>query len=77
MLALLAATPTRLAALTADLAPAALQTRPTAEEWSLNELLAHLRAGADVWGRCMLTIFAEDTSTWRAVNPRTSIKQAN
>ena len=48
VLTLLAETPPRLAALTADLSPEALQTRPTPEEWSANEVLAHLRTCADV-----------------------------
>src|SRR5690348_494140 len=48
MLALLAAAPPRLAALTTDLAPAQLRTAPTPGEWSANEVLAHLRACADV-----------------------------
>ena len=50
VLTLLAATPQRIAALTADLTPEELQTRPTPDEWSANEVLAHLRACADVWG---------------------------
>jgi len=77
VLTLLAETPPRLAALTADLSPEALQTRPTPEEWSANEVLAHLRACADVWGKCIATIIAEDTPTLRAVNPRTWIKQTD
>jgi DinB superfamily len=70
-------TPTRIATLTADLSPEALQMRPTPEEWSANEVLAHLRACADVWGNCIMTIIAEDRPTWRAVSPRTWIKQTD
>ena len=73
----LAETPPRLTALTAGLVPAQLQTRPSPAEWSLNEILAHLRACADMWGGCMRTIIAEDRPTLRAVNPRTWIKQTN
>ena len=73
----LAETPPRLTALTAGLTPAQLQTRPSPAEWSLNEILAHLRACADMWGGCMRTIIAEDRPTLRAVNPRTWIKQTN
>jgi hypothetical protein len=77
VLTLLRETPTRIAALTADLSPEALQRRPTPEEWSANEVLAHLRAFADVWGNYIRTIIAEDQPTWRAVSPRTWIKQTD
>jgi hypothetical protein len=77
VLTLLAATPTRLTALTADLGPAHLQTAPNPEEWSANEVLAHLRACADMWGNCIVAILAEDRPTLRAVNPRTWIKQTD
>ena len=73
MLNLLTETPPRLAALTADLSPQELQTRPTPDEWSANEVLAHLRACADVWGNCILAILSEDMPTLRAINPRTWI----
>ena len=77
VLILLRETPTRIAALTADLSLEEVQMRPTSEEWSANEVLAHLRACADVWGNCILRIIAEERPTWRAVNPRTYIKQTN
>jgi uncharacterized damage-inducible protein DinB len=77
VLTLLRATPLRLAALTADLSPEALQTRPTSDQWSANEVLAHLRACADVWGNCIMRIIEEDRPTWRAVNPRSWIKQTD
>jgi len=77
ILTLLASTPPRLAALTAGLAPAPLRTAPDLGEWSANDVLAHLRACADVWGNCIATIITEDTPTLRAVNPRTWIKQTD
>jgi hypothetical protein len=77
VLTLLAETPMRITALTADLSSEALQTRPTLDEWSANEVLAHLRACADVWGNYIMTIIAEDLPTWRAVSPRTWIKQTD
>jgi hypothetical protein len=77
VLTLLRATPLRLAALTADLSPEALQTRPTPDEWSASVVLAHLRACADVWGNCIVAMIAGDMPTLRAVNPRTWIKQTN
>ena len=73
----LAETPPRLEALTAGLAPAQLQTAPNDDEWSVNDVLAHLRACADVWGGCIAAIIAEERPTLRAVNPRTWIKQTD
>jgi DinB family protein len=77
VLALLAATPPRLAALTADLTPAQLRITPTPDAWSANAVLAHLRACADVWGGCIVAMLAEDKPTLRAVNPRTWIKRTD
>jgi hypothetical protein len=77
MLTLLAATPPRIAALTAGMAPAQLQTAPGGDAWSLNDVLAHLRACADVWGGCMMTMLAEDRPTLRAINPRAWIEQTD
>ena len=77
VLTLLRTTPLRLAALTADLSPEELQMRPAPDEWSANEVLAHLRACADVWGNCIVAMIAQDTPTLRAVNPLTWIKQTN
>jgi hypothetical protein len=77
VLTLLAATPRRITALTAGLAPAQLHASPTPAEWSANDVLAHLRACADVWGNCIETMIAEDTPTLRAVNPLTWIKKTD
>ena len=74
---MLAESPPRIAALTAGLAPAQLHTAPNKDEWSANDVLAHLRACADMWGECMLTMIAQDRPTLRAVNPRTWIKQTD
>jgi hypothetical protein len=77
VLTLLAATPPRIAALTAGLAPAHVQTAPNPDKWSVNEVLAHLRACADVWGKCIVTMLAEDIPALRAVNPTTWIKKTD
>ena len=74
---LLAETPPRLAALTAGLAPAQLHTAPNDDGWSANDVLAHLRACADVWGGCIAAIIAEERPTLRAVNPRTWITKTD
>lgn len=77
ILAMLAAAPPRIAALTADLTPEQLHTTPADGEWSANEVLAHLRACADMWGNSIMAIVAQDRPTLRAVNPRTWIKQTD
>lgn len=69
--------PPRLAALTAGLPPDHLQARPSPSEWSLNDILAHLRACSDMWGQAIAAILAEDRPTIRAVNPTTWIKQTD
>jgi hypothetical protein len=77
VLTLLAATPTRIARLTERLEPAQLRTSPAEGEWSANEVLAHLRACADVWGGCIARLLAEDRPTFRAVSPRSWIRRTN
>lgn len=76
-LSVLAETPRRIAALTDGLAPARLRTASDGDGWSANDVLAHLRSCADVWGRCILAILREDRPTLRAVNPRTWIDQTD
>ena len=73
----LAEMPPRLAALTRGLAADQLTTPPAPAEWSLNDILAHLRACSDMWGKAIATILAEDHPKFRAVNPVTWLKQTN
>ena len=77
LLALLAAAPSRIAAATAELTAAQLRATPATDEWSINAVLAHLRACADVWGGCIATILAQNEPTIRAVNPRTWMVQTD
>jgi uncharacterized damage-inducible protein DinB len=77
ILAMLAATPSRLADLTAGLPPAQLLAPPQPGEWSARDVLAHLRACADMWGRTIALILREDRPTFKAVNPTTWIKQTD
>lgn len=77
ILTILRETPQRIPALTADLTPAQLHAAPAQGEWSANDVLAHLRACADVWGNCMATIIAEDAPAYPAVSPRTYIKETD
>jgi hypothetical protein len=74
-LALLADTPRRIATLTDGLTPAQLRTAPDHDEWSANDVLAHLRSCADVWGGYIARILAEDGPAIRAVSPRSWIRR--
>lgn len=73
----LAEHPPRIAALIEGLIPAQLRTRPSPDEWSANDVLAHLRSCADVWGNYIRMILTEDRPRIRAVSPRTWIKRTD
>lgn len=78
ILTILKETPKRLTNLTFGLAPIKLHTAPSADEWSVNEVLTHLRACDDVWGSYyMMTILDQDNPTIKALNPRTWIKNTD
>ncbi len=78
ILAILEETPPRLTKLTSGLMPVQLHTAPSAGEWSVNEVLAHLHACDDVWGSYyIMTILAQDKPTIKARNPRTWIKDTD
>lgn len=77
ILQMLAAAPARLTAITASLSAQQLLASPEPGEWSARDVLAHLRACADMWGKYMVTILNEDMPTIQAVNPTTWIKQTD
>jgi hypothetical protein len=77
ILTALAAAPARIAEATAGVTPAQLRAAPNPGEWSANEVLAHLRSCADVWGDCIVTILNQEKPTIRAVNPRTWIQSTD
>jgi hypothetical protein len=69
--------PEAIAALTAGLPKARLHGTPRPGEWSVNDVLAHLRSCADIWGKCIAMIIADERPTIRAMNPTTWIKSTN
>ena len=77
ILTMLAAAPARLADLTEGLPPAQLLAPAEPGEWSARDVLAHMRACADMWGKCIAEILNEDRPTIKAVNPTTWIKKTN
>ena len=77
IMTMLAATPAHLADLTAGLPPAQLLAAREPGEWSARDVLAHMRACADMWGKYIAVILSEDRPTIKAVNPTTWIKKTN
>jgi hypothetical protein len=77
VLKMLKASPVRIAALTRGLTNEQLQCKPSAEAWSVNEVLAHLRACADVWGAGILAMLNQDRPAMRYVSPRTWIRKTD
>ncbi len=73
----LAKTPRRITELTARLESEQLRAAPEPDEWSLNDVLAHLRCCADLWGDYIARILAEDRPAIRAVSPRIWIAQTD
>lgn len=69
--------PSRIAALTAGIGPEQLRATPAEGEWSAIDILAHLRACADIGGGCIDRIVPEDHPTIRSINPRKWITQTN
>ena len=77
ILALLEETPERIETATAGLSTARARIAPKSGEWSLHEILAHLRACADVGGDAIARILAEDHPTFRAVDPRVHVMETD
>ena len=71
----LAATPHRLRSLTDDLDKTPLHFRSEEDPWSANDILAHLRACADVWGKSIMAMISQEHPTLRYVSPRTWMRK--
>jgi len=54
-----------------------LHFRPDEKAWSVNDILAHLRSCADVWGDSINAMLAEDNPTVPYRHPRQWIKKTN
>jgi DinB superfamily len=77
VLVLLEEVPRRITALTAGVAHARLHAEPNEGEWSANDVLAHLRACADVWGSSIVKMVSGNHPTLRAISPRTWIHKTD
>ena len=77
ILTLLADAPSKIIHLTEGLSPAELLAPPEPGEWSARDVLAHLCACSDMWGKYIAQILSEDRPTFKAVNPTTWINKTN
>lgn len=77
MLAILRETPGRLGELTRPLTETQLHAPPEPDTWSVNDVLAHLRACHDVLGGNALRIVAEDHPSWKGMSPRAWLKHTD
>ena len=76
-LELLRSAPRRIAAATDGVAEARLYLRTEDEPWSVSDILAHLRASADVRGKFIHSMLTQQNPTLRYISPRTHIKKTN
>ena len=53
-----------------------LRKAPEPGAWSANEILWHIRATADVYGKHINRILTEDTPAWSHVSPRAQMKKS-
>jgi len=67
-LALLRENASHLVSLTRDQPARSLARSPQPDEWSPNDVLAHIRACCDVWGGNIEKILAEEHATFQGVN---------
>jgi hypothetical protein len=77
VLMVLSETPTQIARIARGLSRRQLHRKPDANAWSAQEIVAHLRACADVWGRSIDRMLAEDHPTIRYVSPRSWIRKTD
>ena len=76
LLGSLEAVPRHLASLSAGQDDGRLHRRPSVDAWSANDVLAHLRTCADVWGGSIKTMIERDQPTLRYVSPRGRMRKS-
>ena len=77
VLTMLATTPKQMARLARGLRHQQLHRKPEANAWSAQEIVAHLRACAEIWGSSIDRMLTEDHPTIRYVSPRTWIRKTD
>jgi len=75
ILELLPKGPLRIAQATHEIEAAQLELRTEFEPWSVGDILAHLRACADVWGSGIIEMLTQDHPTMRYVSPRSWMRK--
>jgi hypothetical protein len=73
----LADTPKQIARIARGCSIRQLQRKPSPDAWSARDIVAHLRACAEVWGRSIDRMITEDHPTIRYVSPRSWIKKTD
>lgn len=77
ILELLATTPSKIALMSEDIVSSNLYFRPDPKSWSANDVLAHLRACADVWGKSISEMIIKDKPQLRYISPRSWIRKTD
>ncbi|MEQ1891271.1 MAG: DinB family protein [Planctomycetota bacterium] len=77
VLEVLARTPKEMARIARGLDERQLQRKPAADAWSARDIVAHLRACAEVWGGSIDRMIREDHPTIRYVSPRGGMKKTD
>src|SRR5262245_11349449 len=77
VLTALSGTPKEIARIAGGSSVRELHRRPKTDAWSAREIVAHLRACAEVWGRSIERMLVEDHPTIRYVSPRGWIKKTD
>jgi len=77
ILSLLAETSTRINSATTGVDHSRLHYKSEENPWSVNDILAHLRACADVWGKSIQEMIARDHPTLRYISPRTWVRRTD
>jgi uncharacterized damage-inducible protein DinB len=74
---LLREAPIRIAAATEGVDPARLRERTATEPWSINDILAHLRAAADTRERFIARMATGEHATLSYQSPRSELRRTN
>jgi hypothetical protein len=76
-LKLLEETPRRIASVSRGVDGTRLHIKPEGDSWSANDILAHLRSCADVWGKTIQEMLINDNPTLPHVHPRQWVKKTD
>ncbi len=77
VLEILTVMPHRLLSISKGFDDSQLHLIPNGEYWSANDILAHVRACSDVWGKSILAMVTQNHPTMRYISPRTWIRKTN